>query len=1312
LRTNIVCRAGERNFVYSVFAKVESQYRSRIDLLYSGKLYFFPVEETGIPSLMGEIYNQPLNPYPLTPPLGGRAGGYGYIYLIMYNVLKRVFTFSVVATTMLWSVGVAALIPSVAQGATCPTLAAGDMIKVTGKAAIYAIRSDLKVLYFPSGDEFKSWRPTYGGYISITQECFDSLSVPSNYPGAVNYHPGSYLIKRPSSDQLYVVEPNNTRATISTTTAAALYGTSAYIDGVGAKVMTVSDVFWPHYINVGTPVTEVKAHPGMLIKVSGITYYIDADSKYREVTPTGFTANGFQERFVRALTTDAIAGLMAGTAITAEVPAIVDKTQSGGVIAPPISTGNVSVALAASTPGAQDIPDNASVEFLKLTLTNTGSTDASLTGIKLSAYGLGTASDIDQVSVYYNNQRYGNAKDVDSNKQAQINFTTALALAKGASITLVVKAQVTGTGHYALGVAAAADVMGVTASGNFPIVGNTMSGVAVAVGELTIDNNGSLAAVNLGDKAVTVAKFKVTNDNVEDIALKSINLKRDSASTANDSALENLSLWVDGSQVASASAIVGKYVSFTLTSPFTILKSGTKSFTVKGDAVDGAGKAITLMLDADSDISATGAHYGFSSIIVNNMTGASLTINAGTVTVEKLNAANTKLVMNTNDVEMGTFKITANSGKTVELSRIRLSINSLNDDNIGANSAFAEIENLKIFDKYNNTTYDLAYVNGSDTGALKVYQNTDTITLATGITHELVVRCDVLAAPTANNGDYIVKIADAAGGDLVLKETGDDTAITDITPNSVSLNKVSIEGATVTFSKNALSSVYSAVVGSTNHDLMSFNVKAGQASQIKMTELKFKNQWGGATIDKAVVSEFKLYKGANLVKTVSANLMSAEEIAFTDLAEYIEPNATNAYSLKVSLVNDSLNDGKQMEFYLSAYSVEETNKGTAVYDVIADNISSNGIISAGELGYTSLLSPRVLTIVGYGSLNVLVDNTVTLTKYNTYQLGGTNDVPVATFKMRASNEEVKVTSLKIRNNSDISYSVSKFALYEEGVTTPVAYATNIGTSETVLDQDFIVPANEKTYTLKADFTKIGQNEPGYLDTEFRFGIEAIEAEGVSSGATLVPGDLDGTVEAGEITYEGDAVGVLYTNPSMWTGIVASKMQPVSLVSSYGGQTLSTGLTSGIAANAAIIAVTAPATSNNNADGTALKLDLNYVIVKVENNLAGFSATIERIGGSQGAIADNASWAGYADFNTGGYDTDFQITPGETAYFLVKVVPTFGGTGTWGIKVGLDDLNYIGNGNFYWLDRSDASTKYEVRMPGISSITGTEIKTTQ
>ncbi|MSU75541.1 MAG: hypothetical protein EXS55_03450, partial [Candidatus Magasanikbacteria bacterium] len=276
----------------------------------------------------------------------------------MSNVIKfikKAFTLGVVSSTIMWSSMVTVFLPSTAIAAVCPTLNPGDMIKVTGKAAIYAVNNENKVLYFPSGDEFKSWRETYGGYVSINQACFDSLMVPSTYPGAVNYHGGSYIVKRPSSDQLYVVEPGNALAKVTPEAAKALYGT-------GYKVMTVADAFWPHYVNRGADVTEGKPHPGMLVMNGGKTWYVDTDMKLREVSDAGMTGNMFMSKFVHVATDAMISGMSFGVKIDGMVAAITDKTQSGGVKAPapgvpgaPVVSGNLMVALAADNPFAATI---------------------------------------------------------------------------------------------------------------------------------------------------------------------------------------------------------------------------------------------------------------------------------------------------------------------------------------------------------------------------------------------------------------------------------------------------------------------------------------------------------------------------------------------------------------------------------------------------------------------------------------------------------------------------------------------------------------------------------------------------------------------------------------------------------------------------------------------------------------------------------------------------------------------------------------------------------------------------------------------
>ncbi|MEK7131141.1 MAG: hypothetical protein AAB797_00190, partial [Patescibacteria group bacterium] len=262
---------------------------------------------------------------------------------------KKVFTASVVGTTMLWSVGVSALLPAVAIAAVCPTLAAGDMVKVSGFPAIYSVNKDMKVMYFPSGDEFKSWNvnESYGGYVTVTQACFDSLPVPSAYPGAVNYRAGSWVVKRPSSDQLYVVLPGNSLAKISMADAKTLYGASF-------KAKVVADAFWPHYTMRGPDVAGT-VHEGMLVSNAGKTWYVDAGNMLKEVTAAGMTANRFKSAFVHAVGTAALVGTTAGATVDAAVTSLSNRTQDGAIVGgggAPVVGGSLMVSLASDNPAA------------------------------------------------------------------------------------------------------------------------------------------------------------------------------------------------------------------------------------------------------------------------------------------------------------------------------------------------------------------------------------------------------------------------------------------------------------------------------------------------------------------------------------------------------------------------------------------------------------------------------------------------------------------------------------------------------------------------------------------------------------------------------------------------------------------------------------------------------------------------------------------------------------------------------------------------------------------------------------------------
>lgn len=213
---------------------------------------------------------------------------------------------------------------SSAPAPSCPSLYAGLMVKVVGKAAIYAVNSTNKIMYFPSGDEFKSWNQgdSYAGlYTTTTQECFDSLSAPTFLPGGINFRPGSYIVKKEDNSQLYAVLPNNTLAKISTTDAKALYGNNF-------TTHTITNVFWPNYVN-RAPDISGKAHTGMLVKKDGKTWYVEGLT-LMEVTEAGMTANRFKTSFVRTITDPSyLSGFSVGSSVGELISSLADRT--GGI---------------------------------------------------------------------------------------------------------------------------------------------------------------------------------------------------------------------------------------------------------------------------------------------------------------------------------------------------------------------------------------------------------------------------------------------------------------------------------------------------------------------------------------------------------------------------------------------------------------------------------------------------------------------------------------------------------------------------------------------------------------------------------------------------------------------------------------------------------------------------------------------------------------------------------------------------------------------------------------------------------------------
>lgn len=95
-------------------------------------------------------------------------------------------------------------------------------------------------------------------------------------------------------------------------------------------------------------------------------------------------------------------------------------------------------------------------------------------------------------------------------------------------------------------------------------------------------------------------------------------------------------------------------------------------------------------------------------------------------------------------------------------------------------------------------------------------------------------------------------MASVSGGDLVIEEADSNIAITDVTPNALSFNAITVQAPALTVSTNSLSSSLNAVVGTSNVQVLSFNLKANSTDALKVTEIAITDE--DANVGSAVTS--------------------------------------------------------------------------------------------------------------------------------------------------------------------------------------------------------------------------------------------------------------------------------------------------------------------------------------------------------------------------------------------------------------------------------------------------------------------------
>lgn len=513
---------------------------------------------------------------------------------------KKIFTFTVVFTTIVWSIGVGALaLPLAANAVT-----SGDLIKGTG-TAVYYYGADAKRYVFPYQAAYSSW---YGSTFSGVTTMTDAELIAIPFGGNVTARPGKLAQVVSMDSPWMVMDPK------------------VYAVEKGGVLRWVKTAALATSIFGATWESQIVAIPEALLTNFTIGAEINAAGDYVLATQ------------------QAVASINEDKGLT-------------GVS----GAGGLTIALASDTPAAASVPKGAAdVYFTKVNFT-AGAADATITGLKVTKSGLGIDANISAVKLFVDGVQRGTSQSLGSIHQATFTLSSnPIVVSAGATQAVILAADIavaTAFDQHILGIALAADITTTsTISGTFPMNGNVMSLVNTSIGTATISGGPLNPGSSSGDVGIDPAavgfrfsQIKIAAGSVEPIVIDQISAIKNG--TAANTDVKNIELFNDttGASLGTVAGLNanGKAVFSNLN--LTVAKGAYVELSIKADMVGGSGR--TIGFDVHDGTSFAGMIKGgtfnfgitptftstsaFCDVGVTDYTCQRQTINQGYLTVSK-----------------------------------------------------------------------------------------------------------------------------------------------------------------------------------------------------------------------------------------------------------------------------------------------------------------------------------------------------------------------------------------------------------------------------------------------------------------------------------------------------------------------------------------------------------------------------------------------------------------------------------------------------------------------------------------------------
>ncbi|MFZ2151084.1 MAG: S-layer homology domain-containing protein [Candidatus Absconditicoccaceae bacterium] len=583
-----------------------------------------------------------------------------------------------------------------------------------------------------------------------------------------------------------------------------------------------------------------------------------------------------------------------------------------------IKAGNLDVSLG-NTADSATIPALAAGVNIASFDFEAGDEDITVNSLIIKRVGLGDDNSVTNIALFSDNGRITKAKTFNSSTdEATLVLSPALVIKAGGTETVKVVATIGSTTYagdeFAMQIkeVEAVDSTAEDVNGNFPITAKTMKVASVSAGTVAIATDGTPANVKLGEKGAEILKFKLSENSSanEDIKVSSITFK-EVGTIDEQTSLENFALYMGTEKLDTVASISDKYLTFNF-DEITITDGNNKKFTVEADIIGGASDTIDFELENDLDITAVGTQYGYGAQVTGrtSFTPAAITVDAGEVTMSYADPTSTEVRKDKDNVELGRFTIASAAGKDLEIQEIKVVIE---DQSTGPVNVSTLLENVELYDVKAGTIYDLVSAGAATS---ETFQDTD-VTIPVGTSKTFAIRVDTKDIDLGN-AKFVAKLVNLGATNntesLDIRETSDDTQVTDITPSAITFKAVTAQQSSASVSTIVMSDTTS-VIGSNGIEVGQFQLSASSATSLDFSEATVHlatNTAADATRGSAVVTiagvraagdvasvviggntySFTVVAGSTAIADVVAGLTSVINATYSSLATATSPTIT------------------------------------------------------------------------------------------------------------------------------------------------------------------------------------------------------------------------------------------------------------------------------------------------------------------------------------------------------------------------------------------------------------------------------------